>query len=156
MTLKKQRVGKVFKVYAITCRCALIRTIFLIVIALMLTLLWQEKNRLSKPISHRNFNDIAHLPSGKMLLKRGRKRDFHRGLPGHRFTLWRGVWGKRKPGQWYPVASPPFTWEPGMVVTADTLHKTQNVGPVAFHEAQFNFRTHNNHIWLAAVEVSDA
>ncbi len=39
-----------------------------------------------------------------------------------------------------------------MVVTADTLHKTQNVGPVAFHEAQFNFRTHNNHIWLAAVE----
>ncbi|MER2551588.1 hypothetical protein ABS828_26625, partial [Klebsiella pneumoniae] len=32
------------------------------------------------------------------------------------------------------------------VVTADTLHKTQNVGPVAFHEAQFNFRTHNNHI----------
>jgi hypothetical protein len=33
MTLKKQRVGKVFKVYAITCRRALIRTIFLIVIA---------------------------------------------------------------------------------------------------------------------------
>lgn len=89
MTLKKQRVGKVFKVYAITCRCALIRTIFLIVIALMLTLLWQEKNRLSKPISHRDFNDIAHLPSGKMLLKRGRKRVFHCGLPGYRFTLWR-------------------------------------------------------------------
>lgn len=90
MTLKKQRVGKVFKVYAITCRCALIRTIFLIVIALMLTLLWQEKNRLSKPISHRNFNDISHFSSGKMLLKRRRKRVFHRGLPGHRFTLWRG------------------------------------------------------------------
>lgn len=90
MTLKKQRVGKVFKVYAITCRCALIRTIFLIVIALMLTLLWQEKNRLSKPIIHRNFNDIAHFSSGKMLLKRGRKRVFHCGLPGHRFTLWRG------------------------------------------------------------------
>lgn len=89
MTLKKQRVGKVFKVYAITCRCALIRTI-LIVIALMLTLLWQEKNRLSKPISHRNFNDIANLSSGKMLLKRRRERVFHRGLPGHRFTLWRG------------------------------------------------------------------
>ena len=106
MTLKKQRVGKVFKVYAITCRCALIRTIFLIVIALMLTLLWQEKNRLSKPISHRNFNDIVHFSSGKMLLKRRRKRVFHCGLPGHRFTLWRGVWGKRKPGQWYPVASP--------------------------------------------------
>lgn len=50
----------------------------------------------------------------------------------------------------------PLTWEPGMVITADTLHKTQNVGPVAFHEAQLNFRTHNNHIWLAAVEVSDA
>ena len=105
MTLKKQRVGKVFKVYAITCRCALIRTIFLIVIALMLTLLWQEKNRLSKPICHRNFNGIAHFSSGKMLLKRRRKRfivvclviDSHYGG---------AVWGKRKPGQWYPVASP--------------------------------------------------
>lgn len=49
-----------------------------------------RKKRLSKPISHRNFNDIANLSSGKMLLKRRRERVFHRGLPGHRFTLWRG------------------------------------------------------------------
>jgi len=48
MTLKKQRVGKVFKVYAITTLPAENKAIFLIVIALILTLLWQEKIYLSK------------------------------------------------------------------------------------------------------------
>ncbi|GEC67492.1 hypothetical protein RTE01_21270 [Raoultella terrigena] len=38
MTLKKQRVGKVFKVYAITSRLAENRAIFLIAIAYILTL----------------------------------------------------------------------------------------------------------------------
>ncbi|PVF73609.1 hypothetical protein CSC18_3520 [Klebsiella aerogenes] len=38
MTLKKQRVGKVFKVYAITTLPAENKAIFLIVIALILTL----------------------------------------------------------------------------------------------------------------------